>query len=377
MSRYLFNNLEYLKIFKNDIKFSIHHYSEDINQNISIKLYFSGADTFFPTRKNQNLFVNNRPVTVPFYYSAIDSAIRDFISPGRHPLIFTFISINPSLIDINIHPAKKEIRFYDQNDVFDKIKHLIKKAFGQIVTREIILTDKIDNKQFIQDNKESMFDFNISKTTNNNYLDFLEKNENNNQQRQFITNENQDYKIVGRIFNNYILVEKDNKLLLIDQHAAAESIIYRNKLTKNISKQCSEKLIIPIVFDVDNWNEKIEKKIEILNNNGFYIEKGEGSSITIKELPSLLLNRKEYDFIVNIFTNFLENELNNDIDILDQIIIEASCKEAIKKGDNLNLLEISEIVEQYFKMNIKNCPHGRPSHFEITVENLEKYFERT
>ncbi len=97
----------------------------------------------------------------------------------------------------------------------------------------------------------------------------------------------------------------------------------------------------------------------------------------IKEVPSILLERKNYDIIVEIIKNFLENINNyNEMNLLDEILIELSCKEAVKKGDKLSLIELNEIVNEYFANKIFNCPHGRPAHFEITNEYLEKIFQR-
>ena len=181
-----------------------------------------------------------------------------------------------------------------------------------------------------------------------------------------------DYRIVGRIFNNYILVEKDNKMLIIDQHAAAESIIYRKKLKNYEESHSVEQLIIPLTAELTDWTDKTEQRIELLNQNGFDIERSEGTTIVIRAVPHVLLLRKNNDVVTNLIVSFLQKEIDPDKSIIDQILIEASCKEAIKKGDYINLLEMTEIVQQYFAYGITNCPHGRPAHFELALEDVEK-----
>ena len=97
----------FFDIYTNENNFEIFHYEEFVGNDIKIDIYYSSLDTFFPTRKYQTLYVNRRAVTVPFFYNALDNGLRNYISTGRHPLVYFFIDINPNLIDINIHPAKR------------------------------------------------------------------------------------------------------------------------------------------------------------------------------------------------------------------------------------------------------------------------------
>ncbi|HOV13107.1 MAG TPA: hypothetical protein PK771_02390, partial [Spirochaetota bacterium] len=189
-------------------------------------------------------------------------------------------------------------------------------------------------------------------------------------------NFNKQLKIHGVCFDNYLIVENIDKILLIDQHAASEAILYSIKKEKFNKSKDVEKLLIPAIVEVDKWLDNTENKIEILNRNGFLIEKYEGNTIIIKEIPSILLIKKDYQIAIDIILKFIEDENQEPINIIDYILIEASCKEAIKKGDKLNLIEIHELANEYFKRNISNCPHGRPAHFEITKNHLEKLFQR-
>ena len=211
------------------------------------------------------------------------------------------------------------------------------------------------------------------------YIDFIERSQSfepNDAFSDTTQNVADDYRIVGRIFNNYILVEKDARMLIIDQHAAAESIIYRKKLKNYEESHSSEQLIIPLTAELSDWSDKTEQRIAQLNQNGFDIERSEGTTIVIRAVPHVLLLRKNNDVVTQLIISFLQKEIDPDKSIIDQILIEASCKEAIKKGDYINLLEMTEIVQQYFAYGITNCPHGRPAHFELALEDVEKYFQR-
>lgn len=366
----------FFDVFGIEERFEIKSKSATIDDKTSMRIYYSDANVFFSSRKYQGLSVNNRAVYAGFLYTAIDAGIKNFISPGRRPLVFIELDIDPSLIDVNIHPAKKEIKFYDQQKIFESIRINLYKAFGENIGREILITENDETKFQKEENNFLNFSRPASFESQKKYFDYLVEN---NSTEGVIDNENfnrKDYKILGRVFENYIIIEKERKIYLIDQHAAAEAIIYADKKAKYEKSKTIEKLIIPIIFEVPDWNEATDRKIEILNKNGFLIEKQEGTTLSLREAPEALINRKDYDSIIDAILAYLEKDFGEEDNIVNDVLIESSCKEAIKKGDSLNLLEISEIVDKYFEKNISNCPHGRPAHFELAEENLEKYFQR-
>jgi DNA mismatch repair protein MutL len=372
----------------NGLDIHINSFIQRVSEDLCFTIYYSSPDVFFTSRKYQSLFVNNRPVSVPFYYAMIDTAVREYISPGRHALVYTFIDINPSQIDVNIHPAKKEINFADSSFVSSQLCYAIKLSMSQVLSRRISPDGGlVQNETFFAADKPFSVDLfapdHFGSFSQNggssDYIDFIERSqsyESNDAFSETTQNVVDDYRIVGRIFNNYILVEKDGKMLIIDQHAAAESIIHRKKLKNYEESHSSEQLIIPLTAELSDWTDKTEQRIAQLNQNGFDIERSEGTTIVIRAVPHVLLLRKNNDVVTQLIVSFLQKEIDPDKSIIDQILIEASCKEAIKKGDYINLLEMTEIVQQYFAYGITNCPHGRPAHFELALEDVEKYFQR-
>ena len=373
----------------NGLDIHINTFTQRVSEDLNFTIYYSSPDVFFTSRKYQSLFVNNRPVSVPFYYAMIDTAVREYISPGRHALIYTFIDINPAQIDVNIHPAKKEINFADSSFISSQLCYAIKLAMSQVISRRISPDGGLVTGQtFFAADKPFSVDlftpdrfehFSQNGGSSDDYLDFEERSQSLMPDEAFSDvgqNVVDDYRIVGRIFNTYILVEKGGVMLIIDQHAAAESIIYRKKLKIYEESHSSEQLIIPLMAELTDWSDKTEQRIAQLNQHGFDIERSEGTTIVIRAVPHVLLLRKNNDVVTDLIVSFLQKEIDPDKSIIDQILIEASCKEAIKKGDYINLLEMTEIVQQYFAYGITNCPHGRPAHFELALEDVEKYFQR-
>lgn len=353
----------FFKIY-NDDKFDIFEYNEEINDYLKIKIYYSDIATFFPTRKYIELFVNRRNVNVNFFYAAVDSAIKNYISQGRYPLIYLFITIEPSLIDFNIHPSKKEVKFLNQQEIFLNIKDSINKAFSTLIKNEII-SPTISNINF---SKYQIEDKGLNFESKINDIKEIKKEER-------ISTSNLEYKIIGVIYDTYIIIEKDNSIFFIDQHAAMEAILYEQKKEEYHIKAKNEKLLIPIILNIERWGEEVENNIKKLNSIGFLIEHSEGTTIIIREVPLILLNKKDYNLIIEIIEEYLTSK-NEQKDIVNYLLIQASCKEAIKKGDKLTLDEIFQIVDLFLKYKINNCPHGRPIYFELTKDSLEKIFQR-
>ncbi len=381
----------FFSIYKNENKFTIYKYEYKLSNSIDITLYHSSPDIFFDNRRFQELFVNSRNVNVGFFYSAISGGIKNFVSPNRYPLIFFFINIDPTLIDVNIHPAKKEIKFFNQSDIFLAIQSSVVKAFGNIVKRD--LTDFNLNKYSIDENSSDDFalfeDNNVSDNSITITIDSRElketyfQNENSPPKSSFPTSsyndeyyyENKNYRILGVAYLTYIIVELDDKIILIDQHAADESLRYIEKKSRYNSSNSKTKLLIPKVAEVHKWDSETEERIEYLNKNSFLIETRDENTIVIKEMPELLAIKDNKDEIEAI-VNFLETKGGINSSVIDDILIESSCKNAIKKGDRVYQADLEDLVKRYLDAGIKNCPHGRPSHFEIAKDGLEKIFQR-
>jgi len=361
----------FFSIYNNENNFEIYNYKKIINERLSIELFFSDEEVFFSNRKYQTFFVNKRPVTANFFYPAIESGYRSYISPGRYPLIYSYLDISPEDIDVNIHPAKKEIKFLNQELIFAGLQKTIAEAYNKIVK----------NKYFIPDNNIDISGSGLkikkeNKDFSNEYFNDVVFKQSNDSFFKSNSTVLDDYNIIGTIFDTYIIVEKDNKVIFIDQHAACEAVIYKNKKEKLELEHSSETLVIPIAFEADKTDKKILGKINILNKNYFKIEESAGSSFLIREVPSAILNNKDYSEVQDIVADFLVNSQTENIDIIDNILITASCREAVKKGDRLSMIELAEIVDEYFKKNITNCPHGRPVSFEFDRGYFDKIFQR-
>ncbi len=395
-------------VFENESNIKLHE-REFKTDEFSIKLYYSSQDRFYGTRKYQSLYVNNRPVVLPFFYGAVDSGIRDYISPGRHPVVFCFVTMDPSLVDVNVHPAKKEIRVYESDRLFNAIVRTVKSAYSAIVAssvryepisfhRDAPSTDGQSAEGHSPEDRDTVAptfserplfdDFSQGKMSdyrpaasfptdvdrNKNYDDFMDFLKTNSPKQSGIDS-GIDYKVMGVFSDTYILISHTDRLVFIDQHALSEAIIFNSKREIFYNKNEQEQLLIPLMLHLSRWNTRIEKNIELLIKNGFNLEMQEGNTIRLTGVPSFFLMKRDYSELGDIIEDFLF-ENTSDKNILDELLIQSSCREAVKKGDRLPIMVIEEMVDEMFRLNITNCPHGRPVFYEITSDYLDKFFQR-
>lgn len=423
----------FFTVYKLEDPFSIEKFEyQTENPAIKLTIYHSLADVFFQSRKYQTLYVNNRPISCPFFYSAISKGYAQYVSPNRHPLMFVFLETEPDFIDINIHPAKREVKFQDQSAVFNAIMQGTMNAFGSKIRRDLSL-DSPD--PFAEDDdvypfakteladvepqgaKPEVFyptDHFGQISTERDYPDLDDKYDN---AKYYSFKESQkpyspfgrelpkdsgslfskyealkvqsqadlphvkpkearlDFRILGVAFDTYIIVEKNEKLYFVDQHAVEEAYIYMKKKESYKRNSASERLMIPILFEPTDLPKDFDKKLEQLNSSGFCIEENEGNTYSISEIPCVLKNMPTSQLTETI-AMFLQEDGNSERTMIDRILITASCREAVKKGDKLTPIQIEEIITRFFEFNIMNCPHGRPVYFEIPRSTFERNFQR-
>jgi DNA mismatch repair protein MutL len=128
----------FFTIYSKEDHFVTHAFKRELTDDIVVEVFHSPPEHFFTSRKYQLLFVNGRPISVSFFYSAVDNAIRRYVSPGRHPMVLVYLVIPPDMIDINIHPAKKEIRFHGQSRIYNAIMSAVEHSFSSQLERTLV-----------------------------------------------------------------------------------------------------------------------------------------------------------------------------------------------------------------------------------------------
>ncbi|WNY66588.1 DNA mismatch repair endonuclease MutL [Borreliella lusitaniae] len=383
-------------------------------ENIKIEIFLAPANFSKKSKRYIKTFVNRRPIDHKDLLEAIINGHSRILSPGNFPICYLFLEINPEYIDFNVHPQKKEVRFFNLtflfklisdniNNFFDKdinnyndiiIKrqltnddHLIEminqsENFDKANTNDIPQNKNLEtkdnlnelNKNIIQNdiglskynsiiqNRPSLKE-NISNIFSDNFLEFEEP---------ISKNEKEEIKFnyIGQIFSEFLVVEKINEIYFIDQHAVHEKIIYE-KLRN--SKKTVQKLLIPIEFTIADKNiEKIiDSEIEEYKKIDIIISKISENKYQLESIPNIC---NQYE---NTLINFFQSRRSRTINSLESdLYATIACRKAVKTNDILSVEFSKFLINEFFKLEIKHCPHGRKIYYKISKFELEKKVSR-
>lgn len=379
---------------------------------------FIGQPNFVRGNRNlQILFVNGRYVKSKIISKAIAEAYKEKIVINKYPICILNLSLDPSIIDINVHPAKTEVKFEEDEKIYEFIFNAIRTAlaFGVTIPKLEIRKPTENKYMAIDNNTTTSIADNYNKTDIK--TDYLNKNIEVNEEREsyyqipeisivelindeneklqlefgigkdikeeeiiqssFLTNLLDQYKIIGQIFNTYIVLEKEDGIFLIDQHAAHERLLF-NKFTNEIqtSTIASQRLLEPQVLELSNEDYlSLFANISIFNKLGFSIDDFGINTVIIREVPLVLGRPRNFSFMYEILDEIRNNNIVEDF--FEEVIIKRSCKEAVKAKDRLDLYEIKKLVEELYTLTPPlTCPHGRPIILTMSKYEIEKHFKR-
>ena len=385
--------------FEPDIEFPPH-------PKVEIDGYITTRQNSFPQKNMQYLFVNGRCVNYPkWLIHAIYQASKEAIPIGRHPGIILFLKTNPSDIDINVHPTKREIKFVQENQMYELFYSFIKNSLESDAPANIINVQNDVSSQTKMNNVNNSYvpseykhsggyggtkypsrQFSVKDYQNVYQTPAINKEESvaiSNTEPVKLTQtdllQQDNFKFIGQIFETYILVEKDKSFYIIDQHAAQERVRYEmfsNQLEQKSLK--IQQLLIPDVFELQKSKAMLLKNnLGTFKNLGFDVEEFGDNSFRLTAYPALLGNNVNFIEIIDVLVSFLEEEKSTDVEQIKEKIIRASCRTSIKAGDKVYEQQAKALLRELFSCKMPwTCPHGRPTVYTLTLSDLEKFFKR-
>jgi len=402
-----FNKDEDLKtriynIYWNDFLDNILDINFSLN-GINISWYITNPKINFPNKNRQNLFVNHRPISSPIVFKAINDAYNRFIPHSSFSWYVLNLQIDPTIIDVNVHPRKSEIRFALEQDVFRAVYHAIldKLEKSSLITPPASLPPQLRGIEGELNVKSEKY-YTWSWTKFKSYSPYKDISSNPSQIKildsinftknildinEDILNENKSsdlhetklWKIIWQTFNSYIIVENNQGLIMLDQHALAERIIYE-KLVKKDKKINSQWLLIPENIKLTNWEILIiQEQKNIFLDMWFEIEKLSNWIISILAIPEFIKKENLKDVFLWIITdinswNILKSKTLEEVK--NKIYAYTACRSAIKFWNKLNLFEMNKLLNDSIHSYSRTCPHGRPVIFEISLDELKWKYER-
>lgn len=360
-----------------------------------IEIFYTDRDNSLSNRKYQYLFVNQRPVNIPKWLThCIYQAYRESIPHDKHPGILIYITIDPSDIDVNIHPTKREIKFSDESGIYDIVFKALRNALTSHSHPEIEINTTIKEFKMPEVSKVKGFQVKtdlpqrkyIGEQKPDYTASFKKENYNIDQyanvyaKQEVFSADNFDnnIKVIGQVFGTYIIVEKDDQLYIFDQHAAAERVRYEAYLAQLKEHSLKiQQMLMPENFELSSsLSESLKSNLNVLNELGIGIEEFGHNTFRIVSYPALLGNISIEEIIKTILED-IEIEKNIEIEEKREKIIRSACRASIKAGDNISHIESKKLINDLFKCEHPfTCPHGRPTAYKLSLKDLEKFFKR-
>ncbi len=379
-------------------------YIEGENEDYEIEGYVSLPEIHRSSRNNMVTIVNGRVVRNAEINKKINDAYHSYKPDNRYPITVLKITVDPTVIDVNIHPTKMDIKFGKMDTLLELIDRLVKGAITKkVLIPEVEVPEPIEeSKEVIKRPELQTLDLGRIESSyeNKNQYEFIEE--------EIITNddfikEKEEYKVdkneeyskdiedsknklpelypVGLVHGTYIICQNEKGMYMIDQHAAKERCNYE-KFKKAMGETTgnSIQMLFPLTVELAN-NEFIilKENLEFLRSLDFVIEEFGINSVIIKSHPTWLPKGYEneaikriIDIIVNIEKNFSVEKFNENVATM------MSCKLAIKANMNITIEEMEALINDLRKCdNPFNCPHGRPTMIYYSNYDLEKLFKRS
>ena len=447
------------------------------NDGLKINGYLGKPETVRSNRNMEVYFINGRYVKNDFISSAIEEGYREYLMLHKFPVVFLNFTIDPSCVDVNVHPAKLDVRITDQNSFFSFVSSSVHDVMKNAeMIPENILTDDREKKEAVKASKEEVasgknpepfeslrkgdpiagavksysdfvsgnnslvhsgsafskvsasYDYDnktgssvsddgffeddrktfkrsdalssgsfggadpadgisASDDTSSDNIDTVSEFLHNArfEQKQLFDDHLLDegkrarYKIVGQVFDTYWIVQYEQKMFIIDQHAAHEKVNYERMMKRIYSGENHTQLLMPpVVVSLSATEESVflDNK-EAFERAGFEVENFGGSEYALRGVPVDLFGHSEKELFLAVLDELSTNPGLGTFKTIDEKIAGMACKASVKGGDRIGFEQAGKLIDELLTLdNPYNCPHGRPTIISITKTEMEKKFKR-
>ncbi|MBD3404786.1 MAG: DNA mismatch repair endonuclease MutL [Candidatus Lokiarchaeota archaeon] len=331
-------------------------------------------------RGREYFSVLKRPIEDQRLSKAVESAYSTLLMSSRFPICCLDISPPISHVDANVHPAKREVRIQNIDELVSTVRRAVKLALDLETPPEV--TDTLDafvDEDIMPYQRESQFS-----ESSDRYEETLVE------QQSFgeiapaadilhLEEVGGVFRIIGQIMKVYLLLEFDEALVIIDQHAAHERVLYENlRKQVNEGETVVQELLEPIVLHLDaNDAERILELAGVLENIGYSVSSFGGNEILVSSLPEILGKRANEDELISLVDRILDIGEDVTEKFMDDLLRVTACHSAIRAGQTLSNSEIRKLLLDLSKTpNRYNCAHGRPTILRIEREELDRRFGR-
>lgn len=369
-------------------------------------------------RSLENFYINGRYIKSPLLSKAVEEGYVGYLMQHQYPFCVLQITTKEAAVDVNVHPTKQEVRFDDEIAIADIFKTLVferlhqREDIAEVTLDEEIEKEKEQSKPVTEERTPEPFEkarlqqmrekitkqIHADTPYERKYQEFYQKRESDTnahapkqelpetskpatyEQTSFLTREARaKHHIIGQVFDTYWLIEHDNKLYIIDQHAAHEKVLYERMMKQLKNKEMTTQYVSPpIILSLTRAEQDIlERFADVFAELGYVISPFGGNEFAIEGIPGNLFSFDVKTFFMELLASCDSLKGNDGHDMILEKIASMSCKAAIKGNNQLSRPEIEALLEELLSLeNPYHCPHGRPTIIAMTKYELEKKFKR-
>ena len=383
-------------------------------------------------RSLENFYINGRYIKSPLLSKSVEEGYVGYLMQHQYPFCVLMITTKEASVDVNVHPTKQEVRFDDEMAIADIFKSLI---FERLLQREDIAEVTLDEnvqaaplrkttendatdpgsesmtcepeskkeetiievapEPFEKSRLEKMrqkitAQIHADTPYERKYQEYYQEKEKEQDQsrEEKVTYEQTSFlseqarakhRIIGQVFDTYWLIEHDNKLYIIDQHAAHEKVLFERMMKQLQDKEMTTQYVSPpIIVSLTRAEQDILKRYEeVFSELGYVISSFGGNEFAIEGVPGNLFSFNVKEFFMELLASCGELKGNDGHDMIVEKVASMSCKAAVKGNNRLSYPEIEELLDELLSLeNPYHCPHGRPTIIAMTKYELEKKFKR-
>jgi DNA mismatch repair protein MutL len=356
-------------------------------KGVVVRGYVGHPSTTRSNRSGQMLYVNNRPVVSPPLYYSVLLAYKTLVPKGRYPLAVLFLDISPEFVDMNVHPTKKEVRFKNEWAVRDIVLRGISRALKEADLAPHFFSDQYEKppepsskfEKVLAERQEDRFRLAPASGETPKKAEALPHAEFEKQVGlPFKMRQRTSLRFLSQLSDSYILAEEEKGLVVIDQHAAHERVLYEKIMTGLKSGSCpSQRLLIPSTVEVSSGEGFILRENSgLLNRMGFEIRPFGERTFIVEAVPPFFPvadpKTAVHDFLAAVEESKKEYDAER-----EKVLVRSACRSAVMARDRMSPEECEMLLSQLMSAEFPyTCPHGRPTMIKMSLKEIEKQFKR-
>jgi DNA mismatch repair protein MutL len=383
---------------------------KDKTTGMSFSAWISKPQFTKTNRQFQYFFVNRRATDTNFFYPLLNNLYSRIITPGRYPMAFFFLTADPAEVDVNVHPAKREVRFKRSSEVYDFLFAAARRVLtsdeavpqGRPIKLDMPFTPStgeprtapagMDYKERLEGSIKGYMDRNAPKLfgdmkpsvafNRDTGTSALSGSRDQDRPNEVFTGLfGSSVIILGQLFNTYILLESGDDLYLVDQHAAHERVIFE-RLKREFEKRMisAQPLLIPFQAELNpvHW-DTVRKNMALLHEVGYETDDFGKNTVIVRSVPSFVRRGNDKELFLDL-VDLMSSDENRKLDataLTGRMLESMACHSAVRAGDRQSRDEMEALLEQVSHLdNLLHCPHGRPFIIRLSKLDIEKLFSR-